>query len=295
VQAIRQELDLADAEVTYLPGVLARDAADECFRQLRREVAWQQEEVVLFGVKRLARRPAIAVVLSALVLLELRAAPIRWYLTTGDVPAVYRWLAAQKIDRGVLEVPVDQPSTYEYLYFATVHHQKLVNGVSGFRPPGYDDPATMLRKADLVIVHDATPVAHPRVVRDAPPAAVLEHPVHWEEITGALDVSGHAGRPLRSATLFFDNRREAIAARVDGTRFFAHLPGRPESIRIDTDLQVDVTDDTGRTRRLRQVWLRWRNPGEQLQMTQLPQTVDLGPYLVHPKHADGFARTQPPR
>ena len=271
------------------------------FRGIRAPARWAMIAylglaiLAAFGAKRLVRRPAVAVVLAALLLFELRAAPIRWYLTTGEVPAVYRWLAMQKIDGGVLEVPADQPSTYEYLYFATVHHKKLVNGVSGFRPQGYDDLDAMLRKAEVVIVHDGTRVTHPRVVHDVPPAAVLEHPVHWEEVVGVLDVSGHADRPLRSATLYFDNRREAIAAKVDGPRFSARLPRRPDSIRADTDLQVDVTDDTGRTRRLRQVWLRWRNPGEPLQDTQLPQTADLGPYLVHPQHADGFARSQPPR
>ena len=70
LQAIRDNLDLADAEVTYLPGALARDVADECFRRLRREVDWQQEEIVLFGVKRLVPRL------------------VAWY---GDARAVYRY------------------------------------------------------------------------------------------------------------------------------------------------------------------------------------------------------------
>jgi alkylated DNA repair dioxygenase AlkB len=56
--------------VAYLPGALARDVADECFRQLRREVDWKQEEIVLFGVKRLVPRL------------------VAWY---GDAHAVYRY------------------------------------------------------------------------------------------------------------------------------------------------------------------------------------------------------------
>lgn len=70
LQVIRDNLELADAEVTYLPRALARDVADECFRQLRREVDWQQEEIVLFGVKRLVPRL------------------VAWY---GDAGAVYRY------------------------------------------------------------------------------------------------------------------------------------------------------------------------------------------------------------
>jgi hypothetical protein len=267
------------------------------FRGIRAPARWAM--IAYLGLAMLAaysvRRRWLGIVLTAAMLLELRAAPIRWYLTTGETPPVYRWLAAQNIRGAVLEVPVDQPSTYEYLYFATVHHQRLVNGVSGFRPPGYDDLNTMLPKAELVLVHDETPLRDPRVVREPPSPFVLEHPVHWEEITGALDVSGRAPSNLRSATLFFDNRRERIAATVHGSRFEAHLPRRPKGIRADTDLQVDVTDQSGHTHRLRQVWLRWRNPGETLQETQLPQTADLGPYLVHPQHMDGVVRTKPPR
>lgn len=270
------------------------------FRGIRAPARWAMvvylglAMLAAFGVKRLSRRPVVAVAIAALMLFELRAAPIRWYLTAGETPQVYRWLARQNV-KSVLEVPVDQASTYEYLYFATKHHQKLVNGVSGFRPPGYDDLPAMLRKADLVIVHDGTRVDHPRAVYEPADEAVLEHPVHWEEVTGTLEVRGRASRPLRSATLYFDNRTERIEAQVEGSRFVATLPRRPSSIRADTDLQADVIDETGRTRRLRQVWLRWRNPGEKLQETQLPQTADLGPYLVHPNHEDGFVRTKPPR
>lgn len=268
------------------------------FQGIRAPARWAM--IVYLGMAILiayaaARRRGLAVVATLALLLELRAAPIRWYLTTGEIPRIYRWLAAQDVRGGVLEVPVDQPSTYQYLYFATVHHQPLVNGVSGFRPPGYDDLETMLGKATLVVVHDDTPVRHPRVVREPPSPVVLEHPVHWEEITGALDVTGRADAPLRSATLFFDNRREHIPATVQGRRFTARLPRRPDSIRADTDLQVDVTDHSGRTYRLPQVWLRWRRPGERLQETPLPQTADLGPYLVHPRHEDGYRRTRPPR
>lgn len=254
------------------------------FRGVRAPARWAM--IVYLGLAILAaygvpRRKWAAAAIAALMLLELRAAPIRWYLTTGEVPEVYHWLAKQDVRGGVLELPAGPLHDYEYMYFATVHHKRLVNGVSGFLPPGYDDVKAMREKAELVIAHDE------------PRAVVLEHPVHWEQITGALEIAGRADTPLRSATLWFDNRRERIEATVSGNRFSARLPARPGQIRADTDLQVDVTDTTGRTRRTQQVWLRWRNPGEQLQETQLPQTAELGPYLVHPRHADDFPRTRP--
>jgi hypothetical protein len=266
------------------------------FRGIRAPARWAM--IVYLGIAILiawavARRRWIAIAATLALLFELRAAPIRWYLTTGETPPVYSWLATQEV-KSVLEVPVDQSSTYEYLYFATVHHKRLVNGVSGFRPPGYDDVQSMMARAELILVHDQTSIDDPRAVRVPRTPHVLEHPVHWEEITGLLDVSGHGDRPLRSATLYFDNRMEKIEATVHGHRFTARIVERPKGIRADTDLQVEITDDRGR-HRLQQVWLRWRRTGETLQPTQLPQTADLGPYLVHPTHADGVARTRPPR
>ncbi|HVE72112.1 MAG TPA: hypothetical protein VNI54_12150 [Thermoanaerobaculia bacterium] len=266
------------------------------FRGIRAPARWAM--IVYLGMAILiayaaARRRWIAVVLTFALLFELRAAPIRWYLTTGETPPVYRWLATRDV-KSVLEVPIAQSNAYEYLYFATVHHKPLVNGVSGFLPPGYDDLGAMMSKAELILVHDDTPIGDPRAVRTPQSPYVLEHPVHWEEITGALDVSGHGDAPLRFATLYFDNRTERIEAAVDGSRFSAHIAERPAGIRADTDLQVEIVDARG-THRLQQVWLRWRRPGEKLQQSQLPQTADLGPYLVHPVHRDEHPRTRPPR
>src|SRR5262245_36752724 len=60
--------------------------------------------LVAFAVAALARRRQwVAVVVAALFLVELRAAPIRWHLAVRDVPPVYTWLAAQR--SRVIEVP----------------------------------------------------------------------------------------------------------------------------------------------------------------------------------------------
>lgn len=67
--------------------------------------------------------------------------------------------------------------------------------------------------------------------------------------------------------------------------FRTHLPVRPGTIRADTDLQVEALDRAGGRHRLPQVWLRWRRPGETLREL-LPQTAELGPYIVHPAHED---------
>src|SRR5262249_40580392 len=53
----------------------------------------------------LARRRWIAVAAAALFIVELNAAPIRWYLLGSERPAVYPWLATQQAR--IIEVPFD--------------------------------------------------------------------------------------------------------------------------------------------------------------------------------------------
>jgi hypothetical protein len=76
--------------------------------------------------------------------------PIRWYLPDPRPAEVHRWLATQRV-RAIAEVPIDTgASEYEALLHAAVHHQRMVNGVSGFAPPG--------RNA-LAALYHATPIA----------------------------------------------------------------------------------------------------------------------------------------
>jgi hypothetical protein len=70
-----------------------------------------------------------------LLLVELRAAPLRWQLLPSDTPPVYRWLASAK-PHAVLELPIrDLGADYVYLLGATMHHRRIANGISGFDPP----------------------------------------------------------------------------------------------------------------------------------------------------------------
>lgn len=304
------------------------------FRGIRVPARWAMiaylgiSMLIAVGTHAIARRKWIAVALSALLLLELRAAPIRWYLATGETPAIYPWLARQQLRGAVLELPMDQPSVYPYLFYSHIHHQPLLNGVSGFKPPGYAAmeeeslttpiPPSFFQRfrahgGSLVIVHEEREplrawlreqvtngwlddaghgvyaIPQQAVFLTPPPprsnTATLDHPLHWEETTGTLDVHGRLSTPARSVTLFFDNRRVRIPAQIHGNTFRRAFAQRPDSIRADTDLQVEIVDTNGATRRLPQVWLRWRRPGEMLRNGPLPQTADLGPYRVHDEHA----------
>lgn len=303
------------------------------FRGIRAPARWAMIAylglalLAAIGTHALARRRWIGIAVCAVLLLELRAAPIRWYLATGETPEVYRWLARQQLRGAVLELPMDQPSVYAYLFHAHVHHQPLINGVSGFKPPAYAAmeeesmrtpiPPSFYERfrahgGSLVIAHDAradawarrhlVPVAEfangDRVYATpeqraslTPPQrsrrttqGVLEHPVHWEEITGALEVRGRVTGAARRVTLYFDNRRTRIETQPSGGTFVHVFEERPKSICADTDLQVEVVDTDGEVVRTRQVWLRWRRANEALQEAPLPQTADLGPYRVHPRH-----------
>ena len=80
----------------------------------------------------------IAAAIPLLFLIELHAAPIRWYRAPIETPDVYTWLAKQDV-RAVVELPIDiAGSDYLYSFRATAHHKNLVNGASGAVPPQYE-------------------------------------------------------------------------------------------------------------------------------------------------------------
>ena len=65
-----------------------------------------------------------------------------------DVPAIYAHLPARN-DVVLVDLPFPQrdgstPGEYSFLYFATFHHKRLVNGGSGFYPRWYDPLAVMM-------------------------------------------------------------------------------------------------------------------------------------------------------
>jgi hypothetical protein len=84
----------------------------------------------------LAKRRWIAIAAVALFLVELRAAPIRWYLVVPEPRPVDRWLATQPVR--IIEVPFDDgEAEYGVMLRATGHHRPMANGVSGFVPPEF--------------------------------------------------------------------------------------------------------------------------------------------------------------
>lgn len=322
------------------------------FRGIRVPARWAM--IAYLGVAMLASAGALAIarrrwmhaVVVALLFVELRAMPIRWYLSTGETPPVYAWLAQQQIVGAVMELPPDQPNVYAAMFWSHLHHKPLLNGVSGYKPAHYAvleadwrttpiprsffERVRQLGGTVIIVHHDrlGTRAGAARAALDdevrrgrlalvgafgndvvyAPPTmrlsrpepktlpvtGALLHPVHWEEVTGPLEVNGRVAAPhgVAHVILHFDNGRTRYDARVDNGRFTRVFASRPSNVRPDTDLQVEIVGNDGERRRLRQVWLRWRRPGERLQEKPLPQTSDLGPYLVHPRHGDHLRRPQ---
>ena len=320
------------------------------FHGIRVPARWAM--IAYLGISMLASLGALVLVrkkwafpiVMALLFVELRAAPIRWYLGTGETPPVYTWMAQQKFRGAIVELPIDQVHSYRAMFFSHTHHRPLINGVSGFKPPAQAaledewrrtpvppsfSERLYARGVSVVIVHtdqlgaraDAVAawlrqeIDRGRLVRvgafssdvvyavpdqasllnppaSQPPAieAALLHPVHWEEVTGPLDVSGTVGGSIRKVILHFDNHRTRFDADVRDGRFTRTFATRPSSVRADTDLQVEIIDGQGNRKLLPQVWLRWRRPDEPRSNAPLPQTADLGAYLVHPQHEDHVIR-----
>lgn len=97
------------------------------------------------GIARLTQRfgertrAAIHAGIACLFLIELHAAPIRWYIARPEAPPVYAYLAAHRADGPIIELPLRQKDQYAYMLRATTHHRRMVNGVSGFVPPSLSE------------------------------------------------------------------------------------------------------------------------------------------------------------
>jgi hypothetical protein len=90
------------------------------------------------------KRPLLGSGFALLVLIEYASFPISMpSVPVGhDFPQVYTWLAQQPGDFAVLEIPLptrpeEVSQNAPYVYFSAYHWKKLVNGYSGFIPPGY--------------------------------------------------------------------------------------------------------------------------------------------------------------
>ena len=137
----------------YVPG----------FRAIRVPARWAAiayvalAMLIAFATAALARRRAcearrgwVGGIVAIAFVIELHAAPIRWYLLPSGTPPVYEWLRTANVRGGVLELPIhEQGSDYWYLLRATIHHKPILNGTSGFSPPGYTKLDALLHETPI--------------------------------------------------------------------------------------------------------------------------------------------------
>ncbi len=94
--------------------------------------------LVAIGCAMLARgRVSVHVLIAVAFLLELRSAPILWYVAVPEIPPVEQWVA-KKRPRAILELPMIPNSEYAAVLRSTAHHRPIVNGISGFAPPEHE-------------------------------------------------------------------------------------------------------------------------------------------------------------
>ncbi len=274
-------------------------------------------------------RGAIPIALA----LALWCAPVRWFLLDPHTPPVYTWLASQRVS-AIAELPMDTLSgEYESMLHATAHHQRFVNGVSGFSPSvraelsrlQYSDAFVEKLNAigaDTVIVHsdriggptatqmrdwltrelgrgrlryvaqfDAQTgsdwVFSTRGGKGAFPnalgvflyggatcidsiAGALVQPLGAHQYRGRAEMFGWASSPhgIAKVDFWFENRRVRYPARLiplndrrcpgpPAVRFERNFSKRPDDVRRETDVQVEVTDKRGGTAVFEDRWISW--------------------------------------
>ena len=120
----------------------------------------------------------LAFIVPIAFVIELWAAPIRWYMAVPQAPPVYEWLARGRTP--IAEVPMDTfLSDYSYHFRSTVHHRPMVNGVQQtpqrrdiaakwFGNPIGDEFVDALKLAgvDLIVVHGDRLYERAPAVRD---------------------------------------------------------------------------------------------------------------------------------
>lgn len=228
--------------------------------------------LIAIAVAALARRRAwLGALVAVAFLVELHAAPIRWYLLPSQVPPVYDWLRTADVRGGVLELPLnEQGSDYLAMLRATIHHKPILNGTSGFAPPAYArldallhatpiGPSTIdeLRRMDceLVVAHgDALSPATRAWIASELARGSLRYVAHFEHglladwvftlrpdapRTMNADVEAFVNnRPVRGQQAFGFLDTPRAGARIGAHPFFSGFAFSPHGVaRVDLLLQ----------------------------------------------------------
>lgn len=92
---------------------------------------------------------ALTALFSFVVLAEGWSVPIRFHSFTAKPPEVHTWLKDQDDVRAVLHLPAFTGTSVHlemnYVYWSAWHWKKMLNGYSGFFPPGWEELKIRLR------------------------------------------------------------------------------------------------------------------------------------------------------
>ncbi|MCA1733561.1 MAG: hypothetical protein LC732_08155, partial [Acidobacteria bacterium] len=88
------------------------------------------------------KRPAVTAlagaVIATLIIVSIPVRlPIRWFRIPSPEPAFVTWLSQPEVSGVVFEIPPGASFEYESMLHAATHHQRIVNGISGYTPPSY--------------------------------------------------------------------------------------------------------------------------------------------------------------
>ena len=97
-----------------------------------------------------ARARLVTLGLASLVFLEYLSAPLPFREFPREIPPVYRWLATQPGEFVIAELPTPGDAGHLSreairLYYSAFHWKRMINGYSGFFPPGYWEQSHLLR------------------------------------------------------------------------------------------------------------------------------------------------------
>jgi len=186
-------------------------------------------------MRRRASGPVVASCLGLLFLAEANAVPVPTNLswrsseryrdswdhvsTLNEGPLAYRYLIGMPADTVVLELPLGEASwDLRYVYYAGLHGKRIVNGYSGYYPPGYGERTARLAKfgeepdeedADAALRRTAAPDTGTRVYRTTAGRTVYggggirpDVVVTPDSLTGVLRAVETRGLAFRFANLW---------------------------------------------------------------------------------------------
>jgi hypothetical protein len=169
----------------------------------------------------------------------------------------------------------DQPLGGDWVFALTANEKNIAK----LRGPATVDRAGRTPEENLALFLENRPVYIEGTF------GVLDFPKHGDGVRGAMAVSGWAlsSSSVREVNLLFENGRVTIPAeRFESPRVREFYPWygssgpsgfrrlflqRPKRVSIDTDLQVEIVEQSGRRVRLDQIEFRWL-PGVKIEPSQ---------------------------